>query len=77
MVIAAENKAVYRAVTLGPIVDGMRIVRTGLRKDERIVVNGLQRIRPNDVVTPVAVSMDGRDTVSPAAKLAATNAKQQ
>ncbi|MFC5474751.1 efflux RND transporter periplasmic adaptor subunit [Paraherbaspirillum soli] len=59
MVLGADNKVTYRAVALGPIVDGLRIVRSGLKKDERIVVNGLQRIRPNDLVTPVTVTMDG------------------
>ena len=58
MVLGSDNKVTYRAVVLGPVVDGMRIVRSGLKKDERIVVNGLQRIRPNDVVTPVTVAMD-------------------
>jgi multidrug efflux system membrane fusion protein len=58
MVLGNDNKVTYRAVVLGPVVDGMRIVRSGLKKDERIVVNGLQRIRPNDVVTPVTVAMD-------------------
>lgn len=59
MVVDAENKATYRSVTLGPIVNGLRIVRTGLHKDERIVVNGLQRVRPNEVVEPIAVAMKG------------------
>ncbi len=58
MVVNSDNKVNYRPVSLGPMVDGMRIVRSGLNKDERIVVNGLQRIRPNDVVTPVMISMD-------------------
>ncbi|MQQ99843.1 efflux RND transporter periplasmic adaptor subunit [Glaciimonas soli] len=58
MVVNSDNKVNYRPVALGPMVDGMRIVRSGLNKDERIVVNGLQRIRPNDVVTPVMISMD-------------------
>ena len=58
MVVGADNKATYRPIKLGPIVDGMRIIRSGLNKDERIVVNGLQRIRPNDTVTPVMMSMD-------------------
>jgi multidrug efflux system membrane fusion protein len=75
MVVGADNKAVYRAVTLGPIVDGLRIVRSGLAKDEHIVVNGLQRVRPNDVVSPVAVSMDGRG-LAPTASLAAGSARQ-
>ena len=71
MVVGADNKAVYRPVVLGPIVDGLRVVRSGLKKDERIVINGLQRIRPNDTVTPEAVAMDAR--VAGAAK-ANTNA---
>lgn len=53
MVVDAGNKAVYRTVTLGPIVDGMRIVRSGLQPGENIIVNGLQRVRPNDTVAPV------------------------
>jgi multidrug efflux system membrane fusion protein len=71
MVVGADNKAVYRAVTLGPMVDGLRIVRSGLNKGEHIVVNGLQRVRPNDVVAPVTVSMDGRGGIPPTASLAA------
>lgn len=57
MVVGSDNKATYRAIKLGPMVDGLRIVRAGLKKDEKIVVNGLQRIRPNDTVTPVVVPM--------------------
>jgi multidrug efflux system membrane fusion protein len=57
MVLGSDNKVTYRAIKLGPMVDGLRIVRSGLQKDEKIVVNGLQRIRPNDTVTPVAVPM--------------------
>jgi membrane fusion protein, multidrug efflux system len=64
MVVTADNHASYRAVTLGPIVDGLRVIRTGLQKDERIVVNGLQRIRPNSHVAPTDVAMD-RHVVPP------------
>ena len=58
MVIDADNKASYRAVTLGPVVNGLRIIRSGLHEGERIVVNGLQRVRPNAVVAPTEVAMD-------------------
>ena len=58
MVVGSDNKAIYRAVKLGPMVNGLRVVRSGLEKNEQIVVNGLQRIRPNDPVTPVPVAMD-------------------
>jgi len=45
--VVGENKAVaYRAVTLGPLVDGLRVVRNGLEPDEVVLVNGLQRVRP-------------------------------
>ena len=60
LVVDGENKAVYREISLGPIADGMRIVTAGLKAGERIVVNGLQRVRPGAVVAPQLVSMDGK-----------------
>lgn len=60
MVVGADNKAVYRPVVLGPMVEGLRVIRGGVKKDERIVVDGLQRIRPNDTVAPETVVMDAR-----------------
>lgn len=70
MVVGTDNKAVYRSVTLGPVVDGLRVVRTGLKKDEHIIVNGLQRVRPNDTVAPAVVPMDATSVAS--AKTTAT-----
>jgi multidrug efflux system membrane fusion protein len=64
MVVGADNKAIYRAVTLGPMVDGLRVVRSGLQKDERIVVNGLQRVRPNAIVAPTEVAMNRNPSAS-------------
>ncbi len=58
MVVDANNRATYRTVTLGPIVNGMRVIRSGLEKSERIVVNGLQHVRPNAIVAPTEVPMD-------------------
>jgi multidrug efflux system membrane fusion protein len=55
MVVDAANKAIYRAVALGPVIDGQRVVRSGLQQGERVIVNGLQRVRPNDLVAPVMV----------------------
>lgn len=52
-VVSSGNKAEYRPVTLGPIVDGLRVVRTGLTAGEPVVVNGLQRIRPGMAVQPL------------------------
>ena len=60
MVVGADNKASYREVTLGPSVDGLRIVTSGLKPEERIVVNGLQRIRPGATVVPQPTAMASR-----------------
>ncbi len=51
-VIDDENRAQYRKVTLGPLYEGKRIIREGLTGDDRIVVSGLQRVRPDVVVVP-------------------------
>ena len=52
-VVSAKKEIEYRPVTLGPIVDGLRVVRSGLNAGESVVVNGLQRIRPGMPVTPI------------------------
>jgi RND family efflux transporter MFP subunit len=55
--VGADNRVEYRAVTLGPIVDGLRVVRSGLSAGDTIVVNGLQRVRPGAPITPQRVAM--------------------
>ncbi|MBX3623247.1 MAG: efflux RND transporter periplasmic adaptor subunit [Rhizobacter sp.] len=56
-VVGADNKAEYRVVELGPLVDGLRVARAGLKPGERIVVNGLQRVRPGAPIAPETVEM--------------------
>jgi len=56
-VVGKDGKAEYRAVTLGPVVDGLRVVRSGLKPGEKIVVNGLQRVRPGAPITAQTVPM--------------------
>ncbi|WP_296583321.1 efflux RND transporter periplasmic adaptor subunit [Xanthobacter sp.] len=56
-VVDASNKAVWREVTLGAPVDGLRVVTNGLAAGERVVVNGLHRVRPGAAVTPEPVAM--------------------
>ncbi|MGO4852252.1 efflux RND transporter periplasmic adaptor subunit [Phaeovulum sp. W22_SRMD_FR3] len=53
-VVDAENKVAYRPVTLGRSAGGARIVEDGLADGDRVVVSGLQRIRPGAVVAPQA-----------------------
>jgi multidrug efflux system membrane fusion protein len=57
LVVGADNKAQYRPVDLGPMVDGLRVVRSGLSAGDSIVVNGLQRVRPGAVISPEHVAM--------------------
>lgn len=45
-VVDGESKAQYRTVKIGPLVDGLRVVREGLTPDDWVVVTGLQRARP-------------------------------
>jgi RND family efflux transporter MFP subunit len=57
-VVGKNNVVDYRAVKLGRLVEGLRIVEEGLTPGERIVVNGLQRVRPGVAIAPELVSMD-------------------
>jgi membrane fusion protein, multidrug efflux system len=56
MVVGEDNKAAYREITLGGAVNGQRVVTSGLKAGERIIVNGLQRVRPGMPVAPQAAS---------------------
>ena len=57
MVVGEDNKAAYREISLGATAGGLRVVADGLKAGERIVVNGLQRLRPGALVAPKEVSM--------------------
>jgi len=55
--VGAENKIEYAPVKLGPLIDGLRVVREGLKPEDVIVVKGLQQVRPGMPVTPQLVAM--------------------
>jgi len=57
LLLGPDNRIEYRPVELGPLVDGMRVVRSGLAPGDTIVVNGLMRARPGMQVTPQLVAM--------------------
>jgi multidrug efflux pump subunit AcrA (membrane-fusion protein) len=50
--LTSTNTVSYRPVELGPLLDGKRVVRSGLTPAEKIVINGLARIRPGAPVNP-------------------------
>jgi multidrug efflux system membrane fusion protein len=64
LVVGDDNTVAYREVTLGASINGLRIVTSGLKPNERIVVNGLQRVRPGAHVQPQPVSMDNKSEVA-------------
>jgi multidrug efflux system membrane fusion protein len=70
MVVNKDSKAEYREVALGVSIDGMRVVTSGLHPGERIVVKGLQRVRPGAVVAPQEVAMDSVSAVQTATEVA-------
>lgn len=57
LVVNGENKAEYREVRVGRVIEGLRVIESGLQAGEVIVVNGLQRVRPGAPVTPQPAQM--------------------
>jgi len=64
LVLGAQNKVDYRPVKVGRLVDGLCVVKEGLKPGELIVVNGLQRVRPGMPVTPQTVPMEEQAQVA-------------
>lgn len=60
MAVGDDSRAVYRPITLGGSVDGLRIVTAGLKSGDRIVVNGLQRVRPGALLKTEVAAMGAR-----------------
>lgn len=58
LVVDAQNTLQYRAVTLGAREGGLRVVKSGISGADRIVVNGLFRLRPGMTVAPNVVAME-------------------
>ncbi|MNZ74127.1 Multidrug efflux pump subunit AcrA precursor [compost metagenome] len=57
LVVGEGDRTQYRPVELGPMVDGLRVIRQGLQPGERIVVKGL--VRPDMQITPRLAEIDG------------------
>ncbi|MGC1547209.1 MAG: efflux transporter periplasmic adaptor subunit, partial [Rhodanobacter sp.] len=62
LVVDDQHHAQYREVVPGNDHDGFREIDSGLKPDERIVVNGTQRIHPGDAITVKMVPMSGEQT---------------
>ncbi|MDQ8030127.1 MAG: efflux transporter periplasmic adaptor subunit, partial [Brevundimonas sp.] len=44
-VVAADGSVTPRAVQMGPLVDGLRVIRGGLQANDRVIISGLQRVQ--------------------------------
>ncbi|SRR5579862_1020354 len=51
-VVTPGHRADYREVALGQEMDGKRVVLSGLRSGEKIIVDGVQRVQPGAAVDP-------------------------
>lgn len=62
VLVVGENDIVEaRLVELGPLIDGLRVVRKGLSADERIITVGILRARPGQPVTPDEVDLEANE----------------
>lgn len=59
LVLDEAGRVQYREVQPGQAIDGLRVIEQGLQEGDRIVVNGLHRVRPGDLVQPLDVPMGG------------------
>src|SRR5262249_54825089 len=66
-VVNDQNVAQYRQVTLGPIIDGLRVIRNGIQPDEWVIVKGVQRARTGAKVDPIKQDSAGAPSSPPAA----------
>jgi RND family efflux transporter MFP subunit len=57
MVVNTENVVERRSVKTGQRIDGLIVIEDGLQKDDRVVVNGVQRARPGRKVNPETIDM--------------------
>jgi len=51
-VVKDDNTVEAKPVTLGPLDEGLRVIREGLNPEDRVIVDGLQRARVGAKVTP-------------------------
>jgi membrane fusion protein (multidrug efflux system) len=67
-VVGADNKVTFRNVKVGPRVDGLWVIDEGLKPGEKVVVEGLQKVREGSVVSPkpVAAAAAGSGAAEPA-----------
>lgn len=66
LVLKSDNTVEYRPVTTGRVVEGLRTVQSGLKPGERVVINGLMRVRPGMKVVATNAAMVVAESAAPA-----------
>jgi RND family efflux transporter MFP subunit len=76
-VMSGDNTVEYRAVQLGPLIHGFRVIREGLRADELFIANGIQRARAGIQVNPEKrpITVSDVDFTSPVSSAARSQTK--
>jgi RND family efflux transporter MFP subunit len=64
-VVNDKNMVEYRTVKLGPVVDGLRVVREGIQSNDWVVVNGLMSVRPGAPVNPTRAAIGATASAAP------------
>jgi RND family efflux transporter MFP subunit len=68
LVVGPGDTLAYRPIVPGKLSDGLRIVTSGLKAGDRVVVNGLMRVRPGMKVAPKLAAMEPDSTSTPVAE---------
>ncbi|MFO0948828.1 MAG: hypothetical protein U1D30_23380 [Planctomycetota bacterium] len=76
-VVNDKNVVERRDVKLGRVVDGLQVVESGIGPNDRIVVNGIQRVRDAMTVQPMEAPMPDTDGLSPGAPVAQKQEKRR
>jgi RND family efflux transporter MFP subunit len=66
LVLKSDTTVEYRPVTTGRVVEGLRTVQSGLKPGERVVINGLMRVRPGMKVAATNAAMVVAESPAPA-----------
>jgi multidrug efflux system membrane fusion protein len=66
-VVNSDNEVVYQPVTVGSLIDGLRVIEDGLSAGDKVIISGLQRVRPGIKVEPKPVKMPEQKGKAPLA----------
>ena len=60
-VLNEKDEVTYRHIDVGSLNDGLRVIQSGLKPGERVILSGLQRVRPGIKVNAKTIAMVGKD----------------